>query len=93
MKKGKYVRRVNLLCPTCGNSMFEYEHGVDETIEIVSCASCGQEMTKDQLIQDNSENISEYVTEIGQEVKRDFIGEFRKNLRKTFRGNKNIKFE
>ena len=95
MTKEKYDRQVSLLCPTCGNSLFEYERGVDETIELVSCASCGRKMTKDQLIQDNSENISEHVKEVGQEVMGDLVNEFRKNLRfrKTFRGNKNIKFK
>ena len=93
MKDRKYDREIALLCPTCGNGLFEHESGIDETIELVSCASCGREITKDQLIRDNSENISEHVKEARKEVKADIIDEFRKNLRKTFRGSRNIRIK
>lgn len=93
MKNRKYDRDVPLLCPTCGNSLFEHESGTDETIELVSCASCGREMTKDQLIRDNSENMSEHVREVSEEVRKDVVNEFRKNLRKAFRSSRNIRFK
>ena len=89
---GKYDREISLRCPTCGNSLIEYEHGVDETIEMVTCASCRREMTKDQLIQENSENISVNKQEILNEARSDAINEIRKSFRKIFRGSKYVKF-
>ena len=91
MDKGKYDRQVRLFCPTCGNNLFEYEQGVDETIEIVTCESCGREITKDQLILENSENISEHVKEVGNEMMGDLAKKMRKELKKAFQGSKNIK--
>ena len=91
MDKGKYDRQVRLLCPTCGNNLFEYEQGVDETIEIVTCESCGREITKDQLILENSENILEHAKEVGNEMMGDLTDKMRKELKKAFQGSKNIK--
>ena len=91
MDKGKYDRQVGLLCSTCGNSLFKYELGVDETIEVVTCTSCDREITKDHLIQENSENISEHVKEVENEMMGDFVNEMRKELKKAFQGSKNIK--
>lgn len=93
MKSAKYDRRISLLCPTCGSSQFEFDEGVDEAIEMLKCASCGRELTKDELIQENSENISEHAKEIGQEVVKDFAEDMRKSLKKAFRGSKNIRIK
>ncbi|MDP3183421.1 MAG: hypothetical protein Q8M54_11475 [Desulfobaccales bacterium] len=71
MDAEKYNRDVVLVCPTCGGTQFEYDKGVDETIELVKCASCNRELTKDELIRENSENISEHVKEIGGEIMKD----------------------
>lgn len=89
----KYKRQVNLFCPTCGSDQFEFDNGTGETIELVKCASCGREILKDQLIQENSENISEHVKEIGQEVVKDAAAEMRKSLKAAFRGSKYIKIK
>jgi uncharacterized Zn finger protein (UPF0148 family) len=93
MKSEKYNRSVSLHCPTCGGGMFEYDQGVDETIELVKCASCGRETTKDELIRENSENISEHAKEIGNEFVKDAADELRKSLKKAFRGSKYIKIK
>jgi Zn ribbon nucleic-acid-binding protein len=71
MDAEKYNRNVTLVCPTCGGTQFEYEKGVDETIEVVKCVSCEQELTKDELIRENRENISEHVKEVGKEIVKD----------------------
>lgn len=93
MNREKYNRSVSLHCPTCAGSMFEYDQGVDETIELVKCASCGREITKDDLIRENSEKISEHVNEIGKKFAKDAANEFRASLKKAFRGNKHIKLK
>lgn len=93
MNEEKYNRHVSLLCPTCGGSMFEFDQGVDETIELAKCASCGREITKDELIHENSESLSEHVKEIGAEAVKDIANELRKSLKKTFQGNKYIKIK
>jgi len=87
----KYNRNISLLCPTCGGSHFEYETGVDETIEVAKCASCGRSITKDELLRENSENIHEHVSEMAEQVKNDLAKELQESLKKAFSGNKNIR--
>lgn len=82
-----------MLCPTCGCSQFEFEKGVDETIEMVKCASCGLALTKDELINENSENINEHVKEIGAQVTKDLAKELKDSLSKAFKGNSNIRIK
>ncbi|WP_299664352.1 hypothetical protein [uncultured Psychromonas sp.] len=93
MNPDKYNRNISLLCPTCGCKDFSYEEGVDEAIQIMTCASCEREFNKDELIQENSENIEEHLSEIKNEVTKDFANELRKTLKKSFSGNKNIRFK
>jgi Zn ribbon nucleic-acid-binding protein len=93
MKDEKYTRKVSLLCPTCGCSQFVYRQGVDEAIELAKCVSCGREITKDELIRENSENINEHVKEIGDQIVKEMAKEQKESLKKTFRGKKNIKIK
>lgn len=93
MNPEKYNRTIRLLCPTCGCPDFSYDEGVDETIQIMTCASCERTFNKDELIHENSENIDEHLSEIKKEVTKDFNDEIRKSLRKAFSGNKNIRFK
>jgi hypothetical protein len=86
----KYNRNVTLLCPTCGGTQFEYENGVGETIELAKCASCGREITKDELISENSENISEHAKEMGKEIVQDMAKELKESLKAAFGGSKFI---
>lgn len=83
MDAEKYNRSVTLICPTCGGTQFEYDKGVDETIELVKCLSCNRELTKDELIRENSENISENVKEISNEI----VNDAAKALRKVFKSH------
>ena len=89
MDSSKYSRSVSLLCPTCGGTMFEFEQGVDQTIEIAKCAKCGRIISKDELIRENGENISEHAKEIGRDIAEDL----HKTLKDAFRGNKFIKIK
>jgi Zn ribbon nucleic-acid-binding protein len=93
MESQKYERNISLLCPTCGNTQFKIEKGVDETIEIVKCASCGREITKDELIQANSENVFEHKQEMGSQVIEDAAKDMKESLKRIFRGNKNIEIK
>ncbi len=49
MNPEKYNRSISSLCPTCGCSDFSYEEGGDETIQVMTCASCDREFNKDEL--------------------------------------------
>ena len=91
MNPEKYNRSISLLCPTCGCSDFSYEDGCDETIKVMTCASCDRELNKVELIQENSENIDEHLSEIKEEVLKDVQDELRKSLKKAFSGSKNIR--
>jgi len=93
MKDEKYSRKVNLLCPTCGCSHFLYRQGVDDAIEIAKCVSCGREITKDELIKENSENINEHFKEIGDQIVKDTAKELKESLKKAFKGSKNIRIK
>lgn len=93
MKDKNYNRNVSLLCPTCGCSQFLYENGVDETIEISKCASCAREVTKDELIHENSENIDEHVKEIGKSRTDDVAKQLRESLKRAFKSSKNIRIK
>jgi len=59
--------------------------------ELVTCASCGRELTRDELIRENSENIEEHVKEMGKEVTEELGRELKKQLAAAFKGNKFIK--
>jgi len=93
MNPEKYNRSVSLICPTCGCSDFSYEEGTDETTQIMTCASCEREFNKDELIQENSENIEEHLSEMKEDVVKDVADELRKSLKKAFSGSKNIRFK
>lgn len=93
MDSDKYKRSVTLLCPTCGSSSFETRGGPEEAVQMTKCTSCGREATKDDLIRENSENISEHVKEMGAEITKDFAGGLRKTLKNAVRGSKFIKFK
>ena len=93
MKNKNYDRSIALLCPTCGGTEYQYEQGADETIELVKCASCGRELTKDELIFENSENIQEHVSEITNLVTDDFAKDLKASMKRAFRGNRNIRIK
>ena len=93
MDADKYNRQVSMLCPTCGCDQFEYEDSGSENNDLVKCASCGREMSKDDLLRENSENISEHSKEMGQEILKDVAAEMRKSLKTALRGSKHIKIK
>lgn len=84
----KYSRNVALNCPTCGGTDFEIP---DVESQPVKCARCGLEISREELIRENSENISENVEEVKAAVVKDFQKELNDSLKKAFRGSKHIK--
>ncbi|WP_457857783.1 ECs_2282 family putative zinc-binding protein [Psychrobacter pulmonis] len=93
MDNEKYNRNISLQCPTCGCSTFSYDEGLDETIQIMTCASCEREFNKNELMLENSENIDEHFSEIKGEIVDDVADEIRQSLKKAFSGSKNIRFK
>lgn len=93
MDTEKYNRSVILLCPTCGGSQFSPVSPDNVESELQKCAACGREITRDELIRENSENIDEYVNEIKKEVAKDVANELKKQLEAAFKGSKFIKIK
>jgi uncharacterized Zn finger protein (UPF0148 family) len=89
----KYNRQITLMCPACGCTDFECQQGDAEADEIVKCASCGREMTKDALAAENSENVAAHVEEIKRAAVKDIQAEFKAMLRKSLGGSKFIKIK
>lgn len=92
MDADKYRRSAILKCSTCGCDQFEYETDNCD-IGSLQCADCGRVFAKDELIQENGENISHHVSEIRREVTKDFADEMRKTLKKALGNSKNFKIK
>lgn len=75
----KYDRAVTLMCPTCGDTQFEHDEH-DENVA-VTCVSCGLKITRTDLIEANSENISGQVEQIKSEVVADMKAQLQKSLK------------
>ena len=58
----------------------------------MKCASCGREMTKDELMRENSENIQEHADEIAKQA-ADLGNELKKSLQDTFKNSNFIKIK
>ena len=87
----KYNRSVSLDCSTCGSSEFSHDGADGQTSELLTCGNCGLEISRDDLIRANDENVQAHVKEIGQTVVKDLQKELHESLKKAFRGSKNIK--
>ncbi|WP_028322704.1 ECs_2282 family putative zinc-binding protein [Desulfatiglans anilini] len=93
MRPEGYDRKVSLHCPTCGGDQFEFDDAIQSEDAYVRCIGCGREMTKGELIRENTENIQEHLNDISKDVKDDLAKEMKSMLRNAFKGNKHIKFE
>jgi predicted nucleic acid-binding Zn-ribbon protein len=81
MKSKNCNREIYLLCPTCGESQFEYDDEVKiENMEF-KCLSCNQLFSKGDLIKENGELTEEHFSEMGEEILEDAA----KKLRKAFK--------
>lgn len=86
MDADKYNRTVSLLCPTCGHDQFSHE-GESSSNQVVTCARCGLQLTREELIERNQENIHLNVKDIEKQV----VGDLKAELTKAFRGSKFLK--
>ena len=89
----KYNRSVTLMCPTCGGTDFQHEDDVAASGAPMTCARCGLELTKDDLIKANAENLSINAKEVAEAAAKDIEKELMKTLKKAFSGNKHISFK
>src|SRR5690625_5672074 len=88
MNPKNYDRKVSLMCSTCGESIFKYDHEVEiENMEF-ECISCEQIFSRDELMDENRENFERVFSEIGKEMLEDAAKKLRKALdRKSTRLN------
>lgn len=89
----KHNRQIPIYCPTCGCSQFKYDSGVDESIQVMECASCSRKFSREELLRENSENVSAHLDEIKQEVVQDVRREVQGMFKKAFSGSKHIKLK
>jgi tRNA(Ile2) C34 agmatinyltransferase TiaS len=89
----KLNRSITLLCPTCGNSEMESLDGPHEVSSLFKCNSCDLEITKEDLINSNQENINANLNEVKTQATKEIQTELNKMLKNAFKGNKNIKFK
>ena len=76
----KYDRTVTLICPTCGDTQFEHDEH-DENAA-ATCLSCGLQITRTDLIEANSENISGQL----EKMKSDVVSDMKAQLQKSLKG-------
>jgi len=89
----KLNRSITLLCPTCGNSDMESLDGPHDVSSLFKCNSCDLEITKEDLINSNQENINANLKEIKAEATKEIQTELRKALKNAFKGSKHIKLK
>lgn len=84
MKSKGYDRKVILMCPTCGESQFEYDSDCEiENMEL-KCISCEQTYSRDELMKENGEIFEEKFQEIGEGILEDAAQELKKAFKKGF---------
>ena len=93
MNSDKLNRSVTLLCPTCENTEMESLDGSHDVSGSFKCNSCGLEITKEDLINANQENINANLDEVKELATKEFKSEFEKILNKAFKSSKNITFK
>lgn len=85
MKLDKLNRNVVLLCPTCGNSEMESLHGPHDVSDLFKCNSCELEITRDDLLTSNQENINANLDELKKLAAKEIKSELEKILKKAFK--------
>lgn len=91
MDSDKYSRLVTLLCPTCGNSLFEQSEDDENQEGMIHCPSCDRTMSKSELIRENGEVVDGAVDEMNDELLADAQKEVLEMLRNAFKGSKYIR--
>lgn len=84
MHSNKYKRSIEMHCPSCGGT--EFRSNENDSESLVTCTSCGLQLNRDDLRQENEQNIAAHV----DEVKKEIVQDVRKAFRDAFKGNKNF---
>jgi ribosomal protein S27E len=80
-------RNVRLLCSVCGNDQFS---SIDESVEDINdapddtkikCSDCGRVITKEELLEENSELINANLDDFEKEA----LKEIEKEIKKIFK--------
>lgn len=82
MNMNKFNQMVQLVCPSCGCA--ELHETLENDSDIITCASCGRVMSREELEDGNSESISATIDEMTQEVTDYAEAEVKKMLEKSF---------
>lgn len=85
MNSKNYDRKVSLMCPTCGESIFKYDNEVEIGNMEFECISCEQVFSRDELMNENREVFERAFSEIGKEALEDAAKELRKAFKKGFK--------
>jgi len=91
MDPRKYNKSISLPC-SCGSTDFSTPEQADDKTTI-TCAKCGRETTRTQLIAANKVKIDAEVKKVGKAVVADVRRELQKSLSDAFKGNRHIKFK
>jgi uncharacterized Zn finger protein len=76
-----YDRNIELNCPTCGETQFEFDEAEPDETRTYKCIRCDSVFTHSQIMDGNAEKIENNVSEIRDEV----ISEFRKSISKMIK--------
>lgn len=82
--------QVSLQCPTCGKTDFQFNEAACPN-GVVTCASCGRQLRRNELESHNSELIEAAKKEVVSEAKKELEQMMHRTLRGAFSGNKFIK--
>lgn len=87
--KDSYNKSIDLRCISCGDSNFEF----NEDKSWLKCNCCGKEYNGyDELVELNQETIKLEIEKTKEEIGKDLQRELNDTFKKSFKGNKNIKF-
>lgn len=83
-----FIKNVDLLCPLCGNKLFEsldvdFNDLYDASEEVrLKCANCNRIFTKSQLIEQNLDVINDNIEDIKDEALKQMEKEITKMFKK-----------
>lgn len=88
MKLQGQSRTVEMNCPVCADTIFQYNQ--DENSLIV-CNTCLTEFTSEELKEANAENIERHKKEMVDKAIDDVKKQLQKNIKNIFKNSKNFK--